>query len=353
LLHHRVADALIAMSRRLSRPDSVASAVAHHEREAGHAEVAADYFVRAGDDARAMYANADAREHFEAALALGYPDAARLHEALGDLATLAGRFAEAVVSYELAAAHCPDHATSRIETKLGGVHQRRGEWPKAEMHYAAALAALDGDGAPAVRAAILADHAVTAHRQGHTDRAGALAADALAAAERSGEEGALVQAGVVGGILALDRGDLVRARMLLGEAFDNAERLGDPSVRIAAANALARAEQATGELIGAEALLVDALALCVSIGDRHRQAALHDHLAQLLHRTGRHDEAMGHLKQAVTIFADIGSEDGDVQPEVWRLSEWIEPATLVRNDLGTAERDNGPVVAGDGPARPT
>jgi tetratricopeptide (TPR) repeat protein len=327
--------------------------VAHHEREAGHADVAADHFVRAGDDARAMYANADAREHYEAALALGYPDAARLHEALGDLATLAGRFADAVASYELAAAHCPDEATSRIETKLGGAHQRRGEWPNAEMHYDAALAALDGDGAPAVRTAILADRAVAAHRQGHTDRASALAADALAAAERSGDQTALVQAGVVGGILALDRGDLLRARMLLGEAYENAEHLGDPSTRIAAANALARAEQATGELIGAEALLVDALALCVSIGDRHRQAALHDHLAQVLHRTGRHDDAMAHLKQAVAIFADIGSEDGDVQPEVWRLSEWIGPAAGVRNDLGTPERDNEPMVVGDEPARPT
>ena len=31
---------------------------------------------------------------------------------------------------------------------------------------------------------------------------------------------------------------------------------------------------------------------------------------------------MAHLKQAVTIFAEIGGEDGEMQPEVWKLVEW-------------------------------
>jgi hypothetical protein len=31
---------------------------------------------------------------------------------------------------------------------------------------------------------------------------------------------------------------------------------------------------------------------------------------------------MAHLKQAVTIFAEIGVESGSLQPEIWKLSEW-------------------------------
>jgi hypothetical protein len=56
-------------------------------------------------------------------------------------------------------------------------------------------------------------------------------------------------------------------------------------------------------------------------GDRHREAALHNNLADLLHVVGRQEEPMGHLKRAVGIFAEIG-EEGELQPEIWKLAEW-------------------------------
>ena len=31
---------------------------------------------------------------------------------------------------------------------------------------------------------------------------------------------------------------------------------------------------------------------------------------------------MAHLKQAVTIFAEIGVEAGTLQPEIWKMAEW-------------------------------
>jgi hypothetical protein len=65
-----------------------------------------------------------------------------------------------------------------------------------------------------------------------------------------------------------------------------------------------------------------ALALCLSQGDRHREAALHNNLADLFHAAGQSEAAMTHLKQAVTIFAEIGAEAGAPQPEIWKLVEW-------------------------------
>ena len=62
--------------------------------------------------------------------------------------------------------------------------------------------------------------------------------------------------------------------------------------------------------------------LCSEQGDRHREAALNNNLADLLHRSGRRDDSMIHLKQAVTIFAEIGAGEGGMQPEVWKLVEW-------------------------------
>ena len=42
----------------------------------------------------------------------------------------------------------------------------------------------------------------------------------------------------------------------------------------------------------------------------------------LLYAAGRSEEAMAHLKQAVIIFAEIGTDAGELQPEIWKLVEW-------------------------------
>ncbi|MGB4804951.1 MAG: tetratricopeptide repeat protein, partial [Anaerolineae bacterium] len=101
-----------------------------------------------------------------------------------------------------------------------------------------------------------------------------------------------------------------------------AEALPDPSSRIAALNNLALACADSGDLARATALAEQALALGIALGDRHREAALRNNLADLLHAAGRGEEAMAQLKQAVVIFAEIGVEAGDAQPEIWKLTEW-------------------------------
>jgi hypothetical protein len=58
------------------------------------------------------------------------------------------------------------------------------------------------------------------------------------------------------------------------------------------------------------------------LGDRHREAALHNNLADLLHATGLEEEAMFELKQAVILFAEVGLDSGNTQPEIWKLMEW-------------------------------
>ena len=80
--------------------------------------------------------------------------------------------------------------------------------------------------------------------------------------------------------------------------------------------------RASGNLERALELTQSALALCVYQGDRHREAALHSNLADLLHALGRSEEAMSHLKQSVSIYAEIGAEAGTLQPEIWKLVEW-------------------------------
>ena len=348
LLHHRVAEALLAASG-ATDGGSVASTVAHHERQAGRDDLAAEHFTRAGDHARALFANADARGHYEAALALGHPAVAELHEAIGDLDTLDGRFADAIACFERAAARARADGVARIEGKLGGVHQRRGQWSTAEQHYHEALRALGEEGSLVERARLTADLAITAHRRGDTEAAAELAGEAVALAERAGDDAAFAHTGTVAGLLSANRGDLDTARTHLLASRDRAVRLGDPAARVAALNGLARVEWLGGDLASAQDLLAEALGVCVSIGDRHREAALRDQLAEVLHGLGRPDEAMEELKRAVAIFADIGVEGGSIQAEVWRLSEWVDHSHRpARNDPGTLPGDKGAVIAGTG-----
>lgn len=333
LLHRRAAEALArgAVARR--DEGALAGQIAQHFLLAGNEAAAAEAFRTAGEYARRVYANAEALEQFQSALALRHPDAAALHEAIGDLRTLAGAYAEALRSYETAAALVADGAMARIEQKLGNVYARRGEWAASESHYEAALAALEAEASTAdgaagpdriasAQAELLVDWALAAHHGGKTAVAEGLAERALALAESVGDVRALARVHNLLGMLASARGEHAEAQRHLERSLTAAEKLGDPVVRVAALNNLALACGASGERERALALAETALAACVALGDRHREAALHNNLADLLHALGRSDEALVHLRQAVTIYAEIGVEEGDVRPEIWKLSEW-------------------------------
>jgi len=324
LLHGRAARFLSERARLQHNLDAQAAAIGRHFRLAGQDAEAAACFVLAGDHAHSLFANAEALAHYQAALALGHPETRRLHEASGDMHVLLGAYRAALASYEAAAALCgpATAALAVVEHKLGNVHARRGEWPSAEAHFAAALDLTAGAAERAEAGRILADWSLAVHAQGQTERAAALASEALAAAESAADRRGVAQAHNILGILARSRGDAAGAVAHLARSLAIAEALSDASSRIAALNNLALAQGDRGDLAEATALAEQALALGVAVGDRHREAALHNNLADLLHAAGRDEEAMTHLKQAVVIFAEIGVQAGDAQPEIWRLLEW-------------------------------
>jgi DNA-binding SARP family transcriptional activator/tetratricopeptide (TPR) repeat protein len=315
LLHRRAADALAVAGRGTTG----AGVVAQHFRLAGREAEAADWFRLAGEQARGLYANAEALAYFREALAVGPPSAGALHEAIGDLLTLAGDYAAALPSYEAAAAEASDGEIAGIEHRIGLVHDRRGEWELADGSFTAALETLP-ETATALRARIVADQSLTAHRRGRDDQALVLAQDALALATAAGDRRARAQAHNLLGILAADGGRQAEAREHLEESLALAGP-DDPGARAAALNNLALLHRADGELTRALELTEEALVLAATVGDRHREAALLNNAADLLHAAGRHDEAMERLKSAVAIFAEIG-EEGAMEPEIWKLVDW-------------------------------
>jgi DNA-binding SARP family transcriptional activator/predicted negative regulator of RcsB-dependent stress response len=302
LLHRRIAQALA------DRHDDPAL-VARHLELAGDDAAAALAHAAAGAHARELSAALEAVSHFEAAIALGHPDSAALQETIGDLHVLRGAYRDALAAYAAAAAQDDRAAAGRLEHKLGGVHERRGEWELAERHYEDALA-LGGEDA-----VVQCDRSRVAWRRGELEQARALGFEALALAEAEGATAAAAQANNILGLLGAGRQHLERSLELAGE-------LRDPAIRIAALNNLAREHSSDGDLTRAEELLREALAQCAAEGDLHHEAALRNNLADVLHRAGHRDAAMEELKLAVSAFATIGREDELAYPGIWSLAEW-------------------------------
>ncbi len=319
LLHRRTADALARQSRTAADPAAQAAQIARHLQLAGREAESAEYFQGAGDYARGLFANEEALGHYRAALALGHPRPEELQEAIGDLLTLKGSYRQAAAAFETAAALAGPESLPRLEQKLGNLHHRRGDFDLAASHFKAALEALDGE-QPGLAAEVYADWSRTEARRGNLEQGRKFAQKGLALAKEQADEHARGQAQNILGIIRRVQGKSSQALAHLEEALAAAGE--HPFARAAALNNLALVHRDAENYQAAAGLAQEALALCVRLGDRHREAALRNHLADIYHAAGEEHKAMGYLKQAVEIFAEIGMEAGDLQPEIWKLTEW-------------------------------
>jgi predicted ATPase len=349
LLHRRIAEVLSGQShephpRGLRQDHSQTAVIANHYRLAGLDELAAHYYLLAGEHSRSIYANQEAIAHFESALASQHPSKSLIHEAIGDLQVFNGEYRQAIASYQTAAAlSTPIDTTSLdslpgggeidrlsdLEHKLGEVHHRLGEWELAENYFRAAITELADRGTPEVVSRLYADWSRTALSRGTIDEAERLAQEAMNLAEISQDKFALAQALNILGILARHKGgELELALQHLSRSLELAGNLPEPAARIAALNNLALVYADLDQFDLAIRLTQEALDLCVRLGDRHRQAALHNNLADLFHSTGQVDAGIDHLKQAVVIFTEIGgvgnlgSNEAHPNPEIWMLTDW-------------------------------
>ncbi len=321
LLHARAADIL---TRRHERDPAKtrAATVADHLQLAGRDAEAAQWWWRAAQVARELYAHAEAHAHLVRALALGYPQLpGRI--ALGEVLVVLGRYREALAEFETAAAlaEAADRAVqASIEHKLADVHHRLGDWDLAEAHLAV-VTELVADAEPGRLARVQADRAVVAYRRGDTGQAAAFGQSALSYARAAADRGATAQALNVLGMLAARAGDTAAAETYLRDSLAEARQLTEMGAAVAALNNLARLLAETGRIREALQVAGEALELGSELGDQHRVAALHTNMADLLHADGQGEAAMAHLKEAARRFAsvDVG---GAPRPEIWTLVEW-------------------------------
>jgi DNA-binding SARP family transcriptional activator/tetratricopeptide (TPR) repeat protein len=335
LLHSRAADIL---TRRHERDPAKtrAATIADHLQLAGRDAEAAQWWWRAAQVARELYAHAQAHAHLVRALALGYPQLpGRI--ALGEVLVVLGRYREALAEFETAAALAsagdgagasedPEDGTddravqASIEHKLADVHHRLGDWDLAEAHLAVVTELVAG-AEPGRLARAEADRAVVAYRRGDTAQAAAFGRAALSCARDAADRGATAQALNVLGMLAARAGDSSAAETYLRDSLAEARQLPELGAAVAALNNLARLLAETGRNREALEIAAEALELGSELGDQHRVAALHTNMADLLHADGQGEAAMTHLKEAARRFASVDVGDAP-RPEIWTLVEW-------------------------------
>jgi DNA-binding SARP family transcriptional activator/lipoprotein NlpI len=318
LLHGQVGNVLAEMASRRSPSSIQAGQIAQHYRLAGNVSAAAVYYRIAADDARRLYANRQALELYQAALSLQTEPEFEIYTHIGDLQTLLGEYDAALETYQEAFGLSPDKDKGQLAHQIGNVYLRRGEWQAAIAQYQAALDAAPPDG---LAARCLADWSLAVMQMGALDEAEQLAQQARERAGSGGPTLALAQAHNLLGMLLRRRKQYDAAHDHLEQSLQLGISLEDESIQTAALNNLALLYEERGDLPTALIYTQKALALCEKLGDRHRAAALHNHLADLYQHTGYRGLAMEHLKQAVVVFAEIGGID-QIQPEIWRLTEW-------------------------------
>jgi DNA-binding SARP family transcriptional activator len=316
VLHKRTAEAMIESAAGTDRTGASAASIARHLELAGANEEAADYYRHAGMWAHGVFAHSQALDHFRHALALGGASS-EIHEAIADIHVLQGDYAEAINSYETAAALA--ERPEIVDRKLGALYLRRGEYHLAEAHLTDALERSED---PALTTDILVDLSLTARRLGAMEDASKHADNAIERAAKLDDPALRARAENAAGMLSSARGEVDEARSHLQIAFDMATVADDLPAMVAALNNLALVERGDGNPGEAIELTTQALEACRRFGDRHREAALENNLADLFHDSDQPDRAMEHLKRATAIFAEVGADPQGPLPEVWKLVEW-------------------------------
>ncbi len=241
LLHRRLAESLDQSLYRHAQSMAATAEIANHYRLAGLDENAARYFVQAGDQARALFAHQEGIYYYQSALALGYPEAGKLHEAAADMAVRLGDYGDALTSYETAASLAETADLGRLEHKLGQVYIRQGAWPQAAAQL---LQAKDQISHPDDLARLFIDWSYVAFNLQEMAQAQQYAQQGR---QMAGTPQVQAQAENISGMLARHEGAYEQALAYFKRSLDLAQTHQLPDTQIAALNNLALTESACGQ----------------------------------------------------------------------------------------------------------
>lgn len=269
--------------------------LAHHYWRSENVEKKREYLGRAGDAARAAYANAAAIDY------------------LDRLATLDDG---------------PERA--RVLLRLGEVLELTGAWDRAREidTDALALATEAGDAATQARAEMAL--AEVARKTGAFDEAQERLERARVVVEETGDDAGLGRLLHLTGTIAAQRGDYDGARASYLDSLSVRERLGDRAAMASLLSNLGVVAEYEGDYDAARAHNERALELRSEIGDRWAIGVSQTNLGMIASLQGRLEEARERFEDSIRLNREVG--------DAWMVAIGL-------NNLGNAARDLGDLDA--------
>jgi tetratricopeptide (TPR) repeat protein len=311
------------------REVEVAAQLAHHHAKAGHVLRAAHFGIQAGNEARSLFANADALRFFEEALALlDNSDEARLsameaHAGIGEVQTRLGDFERAIGAWQSAIEGLETvlvpHEQAALRRayflrKLAFCYSETGDDEKAQSLLRKAFRALQNESSLASqreRSSIVGDRAFMLYRQGRFAQAARLGRWSYALAQRSGGEDERGDAANLLGLIRQAQGHIDEALNYYTQSQHAAQNSGDLSAAAQALNNLGTVHFHAGRFGEAEECWRDALNSWRKIGDSVQEAWALNNLGNLHLARGSFDKALVNFRQAQTRFHQVKHRFGE------------------------------------------
>jgi tetratricopeptide (TPR) repeat protein len=300
LLHRRVAEVLEA-----TVPASAVTVLAYHYAQSDEHDKAILYLERAGDAARARYAQTEAASAYREVIArletLGRStQAAAVDEKLGMMLALQARYDEALITLERAAEiyRMEGDLGSELRTlaQMGRIHRWRGTSKEGLTRLLPLLERLPTTGASRGAAAFYIALAYLYKGVGQYSKQVAAAEQAAALAHAIGDDALLTTALERRASALLTLGRLEEAcRELTDEVIPASEAAGNLWTLITALDNLAGAYEFLGDYRQARASLEQAIALDERLGDPAE-------MAYLLYIRGLNAFALGDWQRALPDF---------------------------------------------------
>ena len=358
-LHGQVAE-VIERSQG-DRPEDAAELLSLHYFNGGRWADAWRYSRMAGEQAAAVYANAEAATFFERALATAEAievtseDLHAVASALGDARVLLGRYDTANAAYEIAKQHIgPDdpYSAARLAIRQMDIPHRLKQYPNALRYLAGGLEALEGVNGPeaaAIRAELSAWYGrIRVYEQYYEDGI-EWATRAIAEADASGGR-ADVSVGRAYFVLDLAHVGLGREsdEPYAERALEFFERVGYLRGVSATLNQLAARAYLAGRWEESLRLEKRSRDVDEKIGDAYSAAISDLNIGETLADQGHAEEAEARAREALRVWKAPGADAGPIAAEATRLlgyalaqqSRFDEAMPLLdeaRNAFGEAE----------------
>ncbi len=317
--YHRKIATYLATSRSAGRRDTESNIplIAHHAFIGQDWQRALRYQMEAGQQAKKLFANQGAIEHFENALCSAeHLDESRtveqrqaIHASLGELLIITGQYDHARDhldrSLALAVERDDQDAQAHACRWFARMHELRGEYPTSFDWIRRGLDVL-GERETAEAAELLLIAGLIHTRQGEYDKALGRCQDALRIAQDLGQLTVLARAYNLLGHITRLRGASTSAIEHFQQAFDLYERAGDIQGQATVHNQIANARFDLGQWQEASHHYRRAREIFEQTGDVYNHVIADNNLGGIARNQGRLDDALAFYQEGLASLKQIG-----------------------------------------------